>query len=190
MANTNHVIVNGETILDLRSDTVTPETLQKGYTAHDKSGTKITGTLESSSTGTDTPVDVRVNAITADRYQCILEEQKVTLDLSGLITGDCFICVFCFSGVTIDSGISFGGVIVLQHISPDSGADYDASGFGLFKRRNGDDGVENITAYLESGSDHVYDISSDFVTLYDSEGNNIANCTITKVDSSCVVSWS
>ena len=49
MANANQVIVNGETILDLRSDTVTPETLQKGYTAHDKSGTKITGTLEASS---------------------------------------------------------------------------------------------------------------------------------------------
>lgn len=51
MANTNQVIVNGKTILDLRSDTVTPETLQKGYTAHDKSGTKITGTLEASSSG-------------------------------------------------------------------------------------------------------------------------------------------
>ena len=49
MANANQVIVNGETILDLRSDTVTPETLQKGYTAHDKSGKKITGTLEASS---------------------------------------------------------------------------------------------------------------------------------------------
>lgn len=46
MANANQVIVNGETILDLRSDTVTPGTLQKGSTAHDKSGTKITGTLE------------------------------------------------------------------------------------------------------------------------------------------------
>ena len=51
MANANQVIINGKTILDLRSDTVTPETLQKGYTAHDKSGTKITGTLEASSSG-------------------------------------------------------------------------------------------------------------------------------------------
>lgn len=50
MANANQVIINGETILDLRSDTVTPETLQKGYTAHDKSGTKITGTLEAGDT--------------------------------------------------------------------------------------------------------------------------------------------
>ena len=46
MANANQVIINGKTILDLRSDTVTSKTLQKGYTAHDKSGTKITGTLE------------------------------------------------------------------------------------------------------------------------------------------------
>lgn len=51
MVNANQVIVNGKTILDLRSDTVTPETLQKGYTAHDKSGTKIIGTLEASSPG-------------------------------------------------------------------------------------------------------------------------------------------
>ena len=51
MANANQVIVNGETILDLRSDTVTPETLQKRYTAHDKSGTKITSNLEASSSG-------------------------------------------------------------------------------------------------------------------------------------------
>lgn len=46
MANANQVIINGETILDLRSDTVNPETLKKGYTAHDKSGAQITGTLE------------------------------------------------------------------------------------------------------------------------------------------------
>lgn len=51
MANANQIIVNGKTILDLRSDTVTPATLQKGYTAHDKSGTKITGTLEAASSG-------------------------------------------------------------------------------------------------------------------------------------------
>ena len=41
----NKVDVNGVTVLDLTQDSVTPETLQKGYTAHDKSGTKITGTM-------------------------------------------------------------------------------------------------------------------------------------------------
>lgn len=38
-------IVTGGTFLDLSNDTVTPETLLSGYTAHDASGTQITGTL-------------------------------------------------------------------------------------------------------------------------------------------------
>ena len=42
----NQVIVNGETILDLTNDTVTPNDLVKGVTAHDKSGTAIVGTVE------------------------------------------------------------------------------------------------------------------------------------------------
>lgn len=47
----NKVEINGQTAIDLTQDTVTPGTLQKGYTAHDKSGTKITGILETSSSG-------------------------------------------------------------------------------------------------------------------------------------------
>lgn len=42
--NVNHVVINGVTKLDLRSDTVTPSTLMQGYTAHDASGAAITGT--------------------------------------------------------------------------------------------------------------------------------------------------
>ena len=40
----NEVIYNGETLITLKGDTVTPETLAKGVTAHDASGVKITGT--------------------------------------------------------------------------------------------------------------------------------------------------
>ena len=43
--NVNQVIVNGETILDLTSDTVIPAKLAEGATAHNRSGTSITGTL-------------------------------------------------------------------------------------------------------------------------------------------------
>lgn len=43
--NVNQVIVNGETILDLTNDSVTPAKLVEGATAHDKSGAPITGTL-------------------------------------------------------------------------------------------------------------------------------------------------
>lgn len=42
----NKVIANGEILIDLTEDTVTPASLKKGYTAHDKSGEIITGTLD------------------------------------------------------------------------------------------------------------------------------------------------
>lgn len=44
----NKVIYAGETLIDLTADTVTPETLLLGVTAHDKSGTIIAGTYEGS----------------------------------------------------------------------------------------------------------------------------------------------
>ena len=40
----NHVVLNGKTAIDLRSDTVTAETLVTGATAHNAKGETITGT--------------------------------------------------------------------------------------------------------------------------------------------------
>lgn len=42
----NKVEYNGSTLIDLTSDTVTPEALLAGYTAHDKSGAVINGAIE------------------------------------------------------------------------------------------------------------------------------------------------
>lgn len=42
--NVNKVVYNGTTLIDLTSDTVTPEKILSGFTAHDKSGAVITGT--------------------------------------------------------------------------------------------------------------------------------------------------
>lgn len=42
----NKVALNGETKLDLTADTVTPETLLKGMTAHNAAGELITGVYE------------------------------------------------------------------------------------------------------------------------------------------------
>ena len=42
----NKVDVNGSTVLDLTNDSVTPETLTKGATAHNAAGEQITGTYE------------------------------------------------------------------------------------------------------------------------------------------------
>lgn len=47
----NKVSINGKTIIDLTQDTVTPATLAKGSTAHDKSGAPIVGTMEASAGG-------------------------------------------------------------------------------------------------------------------------------------------
>lgn len=47
----NKVEYAGNTLIDLTADTVTPETLAKGITAHDKSGAVITGTMESGGGG-------------------------------------------------------------------------------------------------------------------------------------------
>lgn len=40
----NKVVYNGSTLIDLTSDTITPDKILSGYTAHDKSGAAITGT--------------------------------------------------------------------------------------------------------------------------------------------------
>ena len=44
MAN-NKIIYGSNTLIDLTSDTVTADKLAEGYTAHDKAGNVITGTM-------------------------------------------------------------------------------------------------------------------------------------------------
>lgn len=41
----NKVIYNNETLIDLTSDTVTADKMLNGYTAHDRSGAQITGSV-------------------------------------------------------------------------------------------------------------------------------------------------
>ena len=40
----NHIIFGNQTLIDLRSDTVTADKLAQGYTAHGADGSVITGT--------------------------------------------------------------------------------------------------------------------------------------------------
>lgn len=51
--NKNKVVYDGEVLIDLTADTVTPDKLAKGITAHDKSGAIITGTSTKDSDTTD-----------------------------------------------------------------------------------------------------------------------------------------
>lgn len=49
----NKAVYDGEVLIDLAADTVTPDKLAKGITAHDKSGATITGTSTKDSDTTD-----------------------------------------------------------------------------------------------------------------------------------------
>lgn len=44
MANSKVQLADGTVLIDLTSDTVSPEVLTQGYVAHDKSGNRIVGT--------------------------------------------------------------------------------------------------------------------------------------------------
>ena len=46
VTNVNQLLISGKVVFDVTNDTVTPNDLVKGVTAHDKSGTPITGTLK------------------------------------------------------------------------------------------------------------------------------------------------
>lgn len=108
--NVNKVVVNGSTIFDLTGVTVTPETLAKGVTAHDKSGAQITGTAETGvGDGTGTLVFAEASASTlkykagnapTDRYVGYLYHSSypvgiksdhtltILLNMVGLICGE------------------------------------------------------------------------------------------------------
>lgn len=51
----SEVIYNGKTLIDLKNDTVTPQTLAEGVTAHDASGNLIEGKLSPENGATFTP---------------------------------------------------------------------------------------------------------------------------------------
>lgn len=60
----------GRVLLDLTGDTVTPETLGKGVTAHDRSGEPIVGTMEG---GSSLPIEVA----TEDEMTALLSTAEV-----------------------------------------------------------------------------------------------------------------
>ena len=79
----NKVEAFGETLIDLTSDTVTPEKLAQGETAHNAAGARITGTavFGSSQSGGDNNSTFIVNAIgtvTADLEKNIVLVDQIT----------------------------------------------------------------------------------------------------------------
>lgn len=84
------IVYAGKTLIDLTEDTVTPATLKSGVTAHDASGAKITGTLD-----TATPKESDINFWDYDGtllYSWTLAELATKTELPPLPSHDGLIC--------------------------------------------------------------------------------------------------
>ena len=98
MANNKVQLSDGTVLLDLTGDTVTPETLLSGVTAHNAAGNPIVGT----GGGTGGGVNVSNDTIDPNRYSVNLDNETVQLDLTGLVAGRHYICNMIFTGVALD----------------------------------------------------------------------------------------
>lgn len=86
----NKVVYAGKTLIDLTEDTVTPATLKSGVTAHDASGAKITGTLD-----TTPPEESDINFWDYDGtllYSWTLAELATKTELPPLPSHDGLVC--------------------------------------------------------------------------------------------------
>ena len=66
--NISKVEINGATLIDISNDTVAANILAEGYTAHDKTGNIITGTLMHQSGKTVTPGTSNIVAVESGKY--------------------------------------------------------------------------------------------------------------------------
>lgn len=82
----NKIIYNGDTLIDLTGDTITPADLAYGKTAHDKSGAPITGTSTKDATTTDATATAAEILATKTAY---VNGSKVTgtMPNRGAVTG-------------------------------------------------------------------------------------------------------
>ena len=102
----NKVVFGDETLVDLTSDTVTPDTLVKGATAHDASGERITGTYE----GED------VSAETADYTEKLSAQDELLLQIKDTLAVK-FARPSALQNKTVTPSAS------IQTVMPDSGYD-------------------------------------------------------------------
>ena len=139
----NKVILNGETLIDLTADTVTPDKLAVGATAHDKSGNQITGTLE----------------VGGGEVEVKLQEKNITEN--GIYTPDAVFDGFSKVNVNVVSGgggavtlftpsISLQSVTSVLTITDDNGA--FAQGYNLYAN---DELITVLTSKTATLTDYI-----------------------------------
>lgn len=131
----NKVEVNGEIVLDLSQDSVTPEQLAQGATAHNAAGEQVTGTYTAPVTsvnGQTGDVEVKVSTV------------SVTLLASGWDTsGDWPKYTLALAGITADSNQEY-----LPPVNPTTEV-VEALQAALFQDGGQAAGVAYILAYGE-----------------------------------------
>lgn len=143
----NKVVYNRKTLIDLTGDTVTPETLKKGYLAHDKTGAPITGIFE----GDDTDeIDRILTAGLTDGYKHFSDDGTIisTTDSQGRVLTKTFTNDFkvCTTVLTDSNGVELGRTV--KTFSDDSSTitTTDSKGQKLVKYFSGD--LLHMTAVL------------------------------------------
>ena len=126
-------------------------------------------------------VDVRLNAITPDRYQYDEAANSISLNLGGLITGKFFVCVLWFDGTSVrgESGPYAITISYLVESSPEYEHDFVVCA--------GETGSGYIPTILKSGENNVYDLSM----LIENMNSQVvgAPASIEIIIDSYVVSW-
>lgn len=126
-------------------------------------------------------VDVRLNAITPDRYQYDEAANSISLNLGGLITGKFFVCVLWFDGTSINGDVAAYTITISYLVEPDSEYNHD------FVVCAGPTGSGYIPTLLKSGENNVYDLSQLIEVMKDQVVDAPASIDI--VTDSYVVSW-
>lgn len=108
----NKVVFHDETLIDLTSDTVTPETLKKGYKAHAADGSTIVGVFE----GDDSDeIDRILTAGLTDGYKQFSDDGTIisTKDSQGRTLTKTFSADFltCTTVLTDPSGTQLGKTV-------------------------------------------------------------------------------
>lgn len=183
----NKVEINGQTAIDLTQDTVTPETLKKGVTAHSASGEKITGTSAGSG------VDVHTNTITPERYTVNLDNRTCYLNLNGLINHKFCVVKMSFRGEALDSnniettGDEATYQISIQYASEDEESNIN-DGMYCGKNYNGYSVFGGFPAIPVTGTDYTFDLSAalEETKNYGEHGMAIS---ISEIIFSSIISW-
>ena len=76
----NKVVCNGTTLIDLTSDTVEPGNLLSGFTAHDKAGNKITGSVVVESKPVYETCAVTIDLDNERNFECFISYMKLNGD--------------------------------------------------------------------------------------------------------------